>query len=712
MALVEACRKGDAVAVESLLSAGEPVDHLVDRFDNTILHLAAAKGHVAVVDVLLDFGAALNARELMTLSTPLHKAAREGHATVVEHLLTAGGALDSENKSGNRPLHEAAETGSVEAMKVLLDAGARPDATNKLGLSPLHWASWMGHAAAARLLLDHGATISLRDEEGEAPLHYAAEYGQEEVLSLLLSAGAEVDPLNKNGNTPLLKAARNGHTECIRALLDGGANPLHQEQWGGWTALHLAAYKGHLAVAELLFERGASSCLAVRDKDGRTPRELAREKAVIDFLDAHANDLPAAPPAPAKGTLREYSAAQLDAATSSFANKVSEDALFEVWEGTLDGKLVAVKRARGVNSLAQMSLDKEAQVYAQEAARSCPYLSRLIGKCVSPDGHMASLVFERTAGARPLSDVLATDTGRAALPWSARVASLLHAARGLQCLHTAGSGRGADGADPTPLDDVHGAFTSAAILVTADGSHAQVQGVGAGRVSALALPAALLASRGSSSATGAARQGLPGGVTSLAYLDPQYLTSGTLSPASDVFALGVVALEMLTGAAPAAPGLVAAVQRRMSANAYASSDQGGEPSSGALDPSARWPADAATAVASLALRCTSLIPAGRPSLAADVIPALEGLLPEGSSARAPELAAPPAQVTKSNAGAATNADGSKPAASKPAPPPRPSEAAGKKLGLPDGAEKPAKEDVPDTEPKSVSSLIQRFQNAV
>ena len=57
---------------------------------------------------------------------------------------------------------------------------------------------------------------------------------------------------------------------------------VHQQNYNGWTALHYAAYWGHLASATRLLEGGAD--LTLRNKWGDTALDLARSKGKSEVV--------------------------------------------------------------------------------------------------------------------------------------------------------------------------------------------------------------------------------------------------------------------------------------------------------------------------------------------------------------------------------------------------------------------------------------------
>jgi ankyrin repeat protein len=242
-------------------------------------------------------------------SSPLAEAAQRGDGSAVRDLLAAGGLdVDAPSRDGTPALHWAVRFGDGETVERLLAAGADVNAANRYGVLPLHVAIAAGDVALTRRLLEAGADATSRDRAGETPLMLAARVGVAELGRALLAHGAAVDARDERfGQTPLMIAAREGHVEAVRLLLDAGADvdaqtkpeepprfiPPSESPEGlsrgagiiraGWpegrgkrypaggskTALLYAAREGHLDVARLLVERGAS--LELADGNGMTP---------------------------------------------------------------------------------------------------------------------------------------------------------------------------------------------------------------------------------------------------------------------------------------------------------------------------------------------------------------------------------------------------------------------------------------------------------
>lgn len=101
----------------------------------------------------------------------------------------------------------------------------------------------------------------------------------------------------------------------------------------------------------------------------------------------------------------------------------------------------------------------------------------------------------------------------------------------------------------------------------------------------------------------------------LYYMDPEYQQTGTVRPKSDLFGLGVIILQMLTGKRP--NGLIVSVENAIRNGMLAD----------ILDKSQTdWPLVEAEMLAKLGLRCTALKCRERPGLESEVLPKLQEIL--------------------------------------------------------------------------------------
>ena len=113
-------------------------------------------------------------------------------------------------------------------------------------------------------------------DSGSTPLTAAVDYGEEELFRLLCErADVLVNIQDGHKCTALYWAFEKGHVGCMRILLDVGRVDVDTVCRGSLTALHGAAYDGHLEVAALLIERGAN--INAANDYGRIPLDSAHQ---------------------------------------------------------------------------------------------------------------------------------------------------------------------------------------------------------------------------------------------------------------------------------------------------------------------------------------------------------------------------------------------------------------------------------------------------
>ncbi|MFQ6650779.1 hypothetical protein Gotur_022854 [Gossypium turneri] len=91
-------------------------------------------------------------------------------------------------------------------------------------------------------------------------------------LTLLKKTAGTVNCRNRFGLTPLHIATWRNHLPIIQRLLAAGADPDAKGGESGWSSLHRALHFGHLAVASVLLQSGAS--ITLEDSNCRTPIDL------------------------------------------------------------------------------------------------------------------------------------------------------------------------------------------------------------------------------------------------------------------------------------------------------------------------------------------------------------------------------------------------------------------------------------------------------
>ncbi|KAL6888821.1 hypothetical protein ACP4OV_009847 [Aristida adscensionis] len=281
-------------------------------------------------------------------------------------------------------------------------------------------------------------------------------------------------------------------------------------------------------------------------------------------------------------SLAVYKFSELEKATAGFSEdrRVSGTS---VYRAVIHGDAAAVKRVAG---------DVSGEVGILKRVNHSS-LVRLSGLCVHRGDTF--LVFEYAENGA-LSDWL-HGGGDRVLRWRQRVQVAFDVADGLNYLH-----------HYTSPPCVHKNLQS---------SHVLLDGDLRGKVSSFGLARAVAEADGGAQLTRHV-------VGTQGYLAPEYLEHGLITPKLDVFAFGVVLLELLSGREAAFAGAGAGEEERLlweaAAEALAADGGAEEVERGRvrafMDPRLHgdYPLDLALAVASLARRCTASEPRARPSM--------------------------------------------------------------------------------------------------
>ena len=218
-----------------------------------------------------------------------------------------------------------------------------------------------------------------------------------------------------------------------------------------------------------------------------------------------------------------------------------------------------------------------------------PHVVMLLGCC--PERHC--LVYELMAQGS-LEDRLRCKSNTPPLQWFVRVRVMAEIASALLCLHTR----------PVPI--VHRDLKPGNVLLDKN-LVSKLADVG---LATLVLPPQ---NRGEGEEVTGKEQGAVG---TLAYVDPEFRKTGEFGPKSDVYALGIVLLDLLTGLKQQTYVQVE--------EASMNKDQAGLVK--LLDPKAGdWPADVAMEIAELAMWCSEATRKQRPDLETEVMPVLDRL---------------------------------------------------------------------------------------
>ncbi|KAI5638893.1 ankyrin repeats (3 copies) domain-containing protein [Phthorimaea operculella] len=205
--------------------------------------------------------------------------------------------LFQQDDDGDTQLHIAAVHGCQKSVSTLIRVC--PDKywlnlPNDYGHTPLHLAVMSGHAIVARMLVQAGALLGLRDLRGDTAIHTATRGKHMDCLQALL-APIDMRPnkglvkilnqKNYEGQTCVHVAANLGHIPTLQTLLYYGADINAREGLAGWTALHIAARRGDVRLAQHILERCDGVQSRARDYAGRTPRKMALKNPAFSGKD-------------------------------------------------------------------------------------------------------------------------------------------------------------------------------------------------------------------------------------------------------------------------------------------------------------------------------------------------------------------------------------------------------------------------------------------
>ncbi|CAL4967846.1 unnamed protein product [Urochloa decumbens] len=303
------------------------------------------------------------------------------------------------------------------------------------------------------------------------------------------------------------------------------------------------------------------------------------------------NDQKIPMPLPAETLTTEFSYFELEQATQGFNErlKIGEGGFGSVYKGFLRNTTVAIKLLNPQSMQGQSEFNQEVAVLGRVRH---PNLVTLIGAC----REAFCLVYEFLPNGS-LEDRLACAGNTPPLTWQARTRIILEMCSALTFLHSS--------------QVVHGDLKPGNILL--DGNLVSKLGdFGICRLLGESNTAMSNATTRAITTTRLHRTATPKGT--FAYMDPELLSTGELTPRSDVYSLGVIILRLLTGRPPAriAEAVEDAVER-------------GELHA-VLDPAAGdWPFVQASQLAHVGLRCAEMSRRRRPDLAGEVWNVVEPL---------------------------------------------------------------------------------------
>ncbi|PIA42948.1 hypothetical protein AQUCO_02000417v1 [Aquilegia coerulea] len=281
---------------------------------------------------------------------------------------------------------------------------------------------------------------------------------------------------------------------------------------------------------------------------------------------------------------RKYSRDEIEFATEFFsdAKKIGEGGYGKVYRCTLDNTPVAIKVLHTDACDKKQEFLREVEVLSQLRH---PYLVLLLAAC--PE--IGCLVYEYMENGS-LEERLSCKNGTPPLPWFVRFRIACEVASGLAFLHSS---------KPEPI--VHRDLKPGNILL--DRNYvSKIGDVGLAELMSDVVPDNVTEYRDTIIAG------------TLCYMDPEYQRTGTVRPKSDVYAFGIIVLQLLTARHP--KGLIMAVENAIQCGSFRD----------ILDNSiSDWPLAESEDLARIALRCSNLRCRDRPDLELEVLPILQKL---------------------------------------------------------------------------------------
>lgn len=187
-------------------------------------------------------------------------------------------SLSTPDGNGYYALQWASLNNFPDVARYIIEHGGDVNQNDNVRQTALHWAAVRGSIAVADVLLQNGGRVEAADVNGYRAVHVAAQYGQTGFLNHIgAKYRADFDAVDNEGRSPLHWAAYKGYADTIRLLLFRDAYQGRQDR-EGCTPLHWAALRGNIEACTILVHAGTKQELAVKDKAGFTPAQIASDK--------------------------------------------------------------------------------------------------------------------------------------------------------------------------------------------------------------------------------------------------------------------------------------------------------------------------------------------------------------------------------------------------------------------------------------------------
>ncbi|CAN4094505.1 unnamed protein product [Withania somnifera] len=283
------------------------------------------------------------------------------------------------------------------------------------------------------------------------------------------------------------------------------------------------------------------------------------------------------------GRYRRFTREEIEVATNYFSESkmIGEGAYGKVYKGDLDHTPVAIKVLHSDASEKEEEFLREVEVLSQ---LHHPHIVLLLGAC--PEN--GCLVYEYMENGN-LEDYILERNSKP-FPWFSRFRILFEVACALAFLHNS---------KPEPV--VHRDLKPGNILLDKN-FVSKIGDVGLAKIISDVVPESIT-EYGNSILAG-----------TLGYMDPEYQKTGTLRPKSDLYAFGVIILQLLAARRP--NGLIMKFEEAINCNALVDILDNSVPD---------WPLIEVEELARMALECCKLKCREKPDLETEVLPLLKRL---------------------------------------------------------------------------------------
>jgi len=223
------------------------------------------------------------------LEDQLQSACENGDIEVIKLLLNDDKIEVNQRKVDNNgwtPFYTACQYGYIEIVKLLLN-DKRVD-VNKAGSplggkTPLWIACFNEHLEVVKLLInDSRVKVNEPSYDGETPFYIVCGLGKIDIVKLLLkNEKVDVNKVCIRDHTPFFVACQDGWIEVVKILLNDKRIDINKANKFGRTPFWIGCARGYIEVVKYILVSGRDVNLNVKDNDGKTPMDVAREKGKV-----------------------------------------------------------------------------------------------------------------------------------------------------------------------------------------------------------------------------------------------------------------------------------------------------------------------------------------------------------------------------------------------------------------------------------------------